>query len=136
MLELYRQLNCTFTDSEKEECIPIISRMVELCDMARANGVLPLDNILYSTESNTFIRVGIELMLSVPQTPTETISEVFKIIILAHKCEGSKLLSQLIVAQGIISIATGDSSKALVERLSPMLGPEYLDKDDEYYRNQ
>ena len=132
MLELYRQLNCTFTDAEKEECVPVIARIMELAQQTRFKGLLSLDEP-NKTEPNFFLKTGIAL--AVDSYKPEEISEYLQTLILADAHKGSELLSRMIMAQGIIEIVNGNNPFAIAQKLSAMLGEEYMKRGPEYYRD-
>ena len=132
MLELYKQLNCTFTDAEKEECVPVIARIVELAQQTRLNGLLSLDES-NKTEPNFFLQTGIGM--AVDSYPAETISEFLQTLILADAHKGYELLSRLLIARGVIEIVNGNNPKAIAQILAAMLGEEYLKRGAQYYRD-
>ena len=131
MLELYFKLNCTFTDAEKEACIPTIKRIVQLGQKVRENGLLSLDDYT-KNEQNFFLKTGIGL--AVDSIDPETISEYLQILILADNRKGFELLERMIITQGVLCIINGDNPRMTGLRLTAMLGEEYLKKGAEYYR--
>jgi len=131
MLELYLKLNCEFTDAEKEACIPIIKRIVELAQQTRLKGLLSLGDGL-ETEQNFFLTTG--LMMAVDSIDAETISEYLQILILADNRKGSELLERMIITTGILEIVSGNNPRAIALKLAAMLGEEYLKRGAEYYR--
>ena len=131
MLELYLKLNCTFTDAEKEACIPTIKRIVELAQKVRMEGLLSLGDEL-KTEQNFFLKTGIGL--AVDSFHPDYIKDFLQAIILSDNRKGSELLERMIIINGICCIVNGDNPRMIALQLAGMLGEEYLKKGAEYYR--
>ena len=131
MLELYLKLNCAFTDAEKEACIPVIKRIVELAQKVRMEGLLSLGDEL-KTEQNFFLKTGIGL--AVDSIDPETISGILQTLILADNRKGLELLERMIIVEGITEIVNGNNPVAIAVNLAAMLGEEYVKKGAEYYR--
>jgi len=118
---------------EKEECIPVIERIVELAQKVRREGLLSLE-VEIPEEQNFFLQKG--LQLAVDSIEPETIERLLQGMILADNRKGSELLSRKIIIQGIINIVNGNNPKAIYEILLSMLGEEYLLNSEQYLTSQ
>ena len=68
MLKLYEKLNRTFSASEKEACLPLVRRLVGINNEAHKNGLLSLENDIYSMneEGDFFLKTALLLALDTP----------------------------------------------------------------------
>ena len=130
MLELYSRVDCAFTDAEKEECIPVLCRIVELAQIVRKHGLLAVGDVEIAKEQNFFLKHGLQLAFDA--THPDIIREILQTIILSDAREGAELLSRMIIAQGIVSLALGETPHLIAYRLTGMLGEEHSKKAADY----
>ncbi len=133
MLGLFYKLNCSFTESEKEECKPIIYKIINLVNIARQKGVLVLEMEM-EQEQSLFLKTAIGLV--VDGTDPALVKQILQNIILADKYVGSDLLSRLLIAEGILSVQQGENPRIIALKLSAMLGEKYILQIDEMLNNK
>lgn len=123
MRELFLNLNCRFTDVDKEKCKPVIYRLVDLFNLASTKGVLALE-LEMEQEQSFFLKTGISLI--VDGTDSVLVKQILQNIILADEYSGSPLLERLIMAEGVLALQQGENLRIIALKLSSMLGERYI----------
>lgn len=131
MEELYSRLNCTFTETEKETCTPIMIRMAEIVENVHADGLFYVKDILGS-EPNSFLKTGLQLAVNVANP--KRVKETLQLMILRDRPTGVTLLSKLIITQGIICATNGENLHQMALRLGTMLGEKYIGFAEAVYK--
>jgi flagellar motor component MotA len=126
--DFYLQIsrNCNFSDSDKENCLPIINRMIEYFNTARDKGLLAIDEQA-SQEEDDFLKNA--LMLIIDATKLNKIVDELCSIIIKEKSTGSRLLSQLIIMRSVLGMehSTNLSYSTLMLNMKSILGQKYID---------
>ncbi len=128
MIDLILKLNCNFSDADKEECFPVIFRIIDLSKLARMKGILALE-LEMENEQNFFLKTAIELV--VDGTDPKLVKEILQSIIVSGKYSGAQLLSRLIIAEGILSMQQGENPRIVELKLSALLGESYIQQINE-----
>lgn len=121
MRDFLLKLNCHFLDSEKEQCKPLIHKLVELSNLARSKGLLALE---IEIEQDLFLKTAISLVID--GTDPELIKQILQNLILADRYSGFELLSRLLIAEGILAIQQGENPRIIALKLYSMLGEKHL----------
>lgn len=107
------------SDSEKDDCLALISDIIHLATSARSYGLLSLGKEAEESES-FLLRKGLELALDgVKSTTARTILELY---IFSADYTGKDLVERCIILEGIIGILEGMHPKLLKELLLSFLG--------------
>lgn len=114
---LIQKTRCS--DKEKKKCMDLIDKFVKLCEIARINGIIALEDNL-GDEKNPIIRKGLQLI--VDGTDPDYVSDILKNNIYLCGYSGRKLLEQFIIYDGILSIQNGTNPRYLKLRLFSYLG--------------
>ncbi len=122
MLELIMNLRPCFTDEDKEKCIPLLRRMLEISDFSQRKGLLALKDMLQE-EENAFLKLVMESIIG--GLNPKGLSDFMQQLILAKEYAGYELLSRLVIAQGCLYILEGLSSRHMALQLGAMLGEQY-----------
>ena len=123
MLKLIMNRDIVFTTADKESCVPVVKKMIDLAHLARMNGVLALEDVL-AQEENVFLKTAITLVVDgVDPVITE---HILSNLILADDHKGTQLLERLITAEGITAIQAGENPQVIAMRLYSILGEKYL----------
>jgi hypothetical protein len=122
MVDFIQRLNVTFTDADKETCLPVIERMAELATLARSRGLMELENEA-EREENVFLKEALRLIIS-EDDPDET-KEWLQILIWSDNHSGYELLSRLIMLKGALMIAAGSNPRLIKDVLISMLGRKF-----------
>lgn len=130
MTELLLHLNCSFTQSEKQECVRFIKRIKSLANLARTYGILALEEEMESEES-FFLKTGISLI--VDGTDPVLVKTILQNLILSDKYTGAELLGRLILAEGVLSIQQGENPRIIGLKLASMLGEEFVRREKEEF---
>ncbi|MCL1997472.1 MAG: hypothetical protein FWG65_01745 [Turicibacter sp.] len=114
-----------FTNVEKEACLPVILKMLDLAQITRREGVLSLEAEA-AEEDNLFLKTGIELITD--GTDPAMVELVLQNLISANDYQGVELLSRKIMLCGVLQIQSGCNPRIMATILLSMLGEEYLSK--------
>ncbi|MGD9235393.1 MAG: FliG C-terminal domain-containing protein [Desulfobacterales bacterium] len=115
--EFCRQMR--ISDSEKDDCLTLVSDIIYLATSARNYGLLSLGKAAEESES-FLLRKGLELALDgVISTTARTILELY---IFSADYTGKALLERCIILEGVIGIMEGAHPKLLKELLLSFLG--------------
>ena len=85
------KLNAKFTEADKEKCIPIINKFIELANVTRGKGVLALE-LEIEREENVFIKTAVEMVID--GTMPEIVERILHNLILVENCSSSQLLDR------------------------------------------
>ena len=121
--ELRKQMECT--EADKEKCLPVIDKILEIASIARSQGILSLEELIPEIE-NYLIKVGIQLM--VDGLSEEYTLEVLDKMITASYKTGAELMQQLIIRDGLLAIQAGESPRLIILKLYAYLGEEYVNR--------
>ena len=123
MIDLYLELNRSFTDKEKTECIPVVHKMYNYAHKARLEGLLAFEKMC-EEEPSIFLATALEFMvdgLSIPE-----VEWYMQTAILTGGYEGVALLERLLMAVGSSQILKGTEPDMIVLLLGAMLGENYI----------
>lgn len=123
MVNFILSLKPCFTDADKEACKPVITRVMELAEIGRKEGLLMLEDQI-KEEDSFFLKIAIELVVDAVEP--DSVKEILQHLILADDYSGVELLSRLLITEGALAIQNGDNPQVLKEKLTAMLGEKYL----------
>lgn len=123
MVDFIIKLNPQFTDADKEACLPVIDRIIELATIARSKGLLALEKEA-EKEENIFLQRA--TMLIVDANDPDKVREMLEHFILADNHSGAELLSRVIILEGVMRVAAGSNPRFIREGLNMILGEKYL----------
>lgn len=115
--EFCRQMRVS--DSEKDDCLALISDIIYLATSARNYGLLSLGKEAEESES-FLLRKGLELALD--GVKSETARTILELYIFSADYKGKELLERCIILEGVIGILEGIHPKLLKELLLSFLG--------------
>ncbi|MGD9056887.1 MAG: FliG C-terminal domain-containing protein [Desulfobacterales bacterium] len=115
--EFCRQMRVS--DSEKDDCLALISDIIYLATSARNYGLLSLGKEAEESES-FLLRKGLELALD--GVKSETARTILELYIFSADYKGKELLERCIILEGVIAILEGMHPKLLKELLLSFLG--------------
>lgn len=104
---------------KKRECITLISKIVELSEIARREGLLAIEDIL-DTMTHPLLIKGMELVID--GTEPDVVKTILSNYINFGGAKGKVLLEQCLVCEGVLSIQAGDNPKVIREKLVACLG--------------
>lgn len=119
MLELITSLKPHFTDEDKERCLPVVHRMLELADSARREGLLSIGEKL-KDEDAVFLKLILALIMD--GCDPELVGRTAQHLILSEGYTGYELLSRLVIAQGCLYIRERANPMFMARQLGAMLG--------------
>ena len=119
--ELRKQMECA--EEEKQLCLPVIDKIIDIVNIARNQGILVLEDKIPEID-DYLLKVGIQLM--VDGLSPEYILEVMDKMITASQKTGVELMQQLIIRDGVLSIQAGESPSLVLLKLYAYLGEEYV----------
>jgi len=123
MHDFILRLNPTFTDEDKKRCIPTITKLVRIANIARINGVRVLESEA-KEEDSFFMQTALGLI--VDGRDPEIVIDILQHLILADKRDGFDLLERLLIIEGVHGIQMGENPRLLALCLGAMLGEKYL----------
>ena len=112
-----------FTKEDREACVPLIKKLVELSNEARRAGILALEAQITDDE-NMFLRTALEMVIDGcdPEIVRITLSNIIKYG--AHTPR--ELLERTIMEQGVLAIQLGTNPRYIAMQLYAILGEDYL----------
>ena len=111
-------------DEEKQQCMKLISDLINLSVMARRNGLLSL--IQVAEESASFLlKKGLQLV--VDGVAPQVVRNVLENYIISGDFEGKALLERCIILEGVAAIQQGIHPKVIKELLLSFLGEDSYD---------
>lgn len=117
-----------FTKDDKDACLPIINRLIELNRKVIQGGALAIrpDTI---DEQNVFLKTALTLIQD--GVDPSVIKSILTTIIWSDDRRGAELLERLIILEGASSIQHGENPMITSTKLFAYLGEGYLDKLDD-----
>ena len=115
--KIAKRAQCDIT--EKRQCITLISKLVEISEKARREGLLAIEDIV-DTMTHPLLIKGLELV--VDGTDIEAVRNILMNYIYFGRAEGRVLLEQCIICEGILAIQEGENPKIIREKLVAYLG--------------
>lgn len=131
MVQLILQNNM-FSDSQKENCLPVIKKILELANLARQQGIFALE--MATLHEEPFLKTGITIVCD--GCCPETIQRIMENLILADNFSGEELLKRLLMAEGILAIQKGENPRILALYLISILGEKYLPEAETLWQEQ
>jgi len=132
MIKLYKIINETCTDNDREACKDYVYRMYDLANLARKQGVLAFEEIA-NNEPDIFLKTALKLVTNgVCKNYT---ANILYTLMLADGCTGAELLSRLIISRGILSLLNGDNPRVIRLELCAVLGEKYIQEIEYNSRN-
>ena len=116
-LKLRKYIECT--PEEKQPLQGKIAEIVNLANINRAQGVLALEQQIAKTDDE-LTKIGIGLI--VDGTDPELVKDILNTIIVTSSKTGAKLLSQLMVLDGLLCIQAGYNPRIIEAKLLAYLG--------------
>lgn len=133
MVGFIQRLNATFTDADREACLPVIGKIYELAYTARSKGLLALESLVQHEESVFLKRAT---MLIVDANDPKYVRESLQLMILLGNHSGAELLSRLMMIIGVLRIAAGSNPRSITEQLAMMLGDEYFERAEKIQKEE
>lgn len=121
--DLACRIQCT--ESDKDDCIKLLSEVLMLSRKAQKYGLLSLEEEIDSCE-DLLMKKGIELMIS--GALPDYIKDILGTYIVVGNYTGKELLKRVIILESILGIQRGESSFIIRERLSAYFGENYMNK--------
>jgi len=115
----------TFTDSDRDACLPIIDFLVECADVAKNEGTLALHELVYEHD-NYFLKFAMSMIAD--GFDPEYVKNVSTILVNSENHTGQELLERKIITEAVLSIQTGEHPRAMEMKLFAYLGENYLKK--------
>ena len=128
ILDLMMKLSLSFTDADRDACVPIISRIADFSKAARKDGFFALVDLL-ETEENPFLKEAVMLIVDGCEQPL--LGELLMYMLMAEKDYGANMLCAFVIAQGVMMIHTGDMPGKIRLELLSMLGAKYMARERE-----
>jgi hypothetical protein len=122
-----------FTKEEKDACLPIVDLMIDAANVARAQGVLALEEWI-KTKDNKFLILL--MMLVIDGTDPRLVQDIGSALLNADDHKGTEFLSRLLVAEGVLSVQAGENPRIMEAKLLAMLGESYLASATGYFGNE
>jgi len=98
------KLNCTFTDSDRKSCLPLIKKIENYAIIASKRGLLaicdPLEN-----EDDKFLKMALSLLTDAIES--NEVAEILMSTIITDQPKGAELLKKIIVIRGIMCFVDG-----------------------------
>ncbi|MCL1806376.1 MAG: hypothetical protein FWG31_01610 [Oscillospiraceae bacterium] len=123
MQDFILRLNPRFSEADKEQCIPIVSKMITLAHIARRQGLLSLSKEI-EEEEHLFFKTAVEMVLDGREP--EMAGQVLQYLILADGFTGALLLERLIISEAVLGIQQNRNPHDAALVLASMLGERYL----------
>ena len=111
-------------DEEKQQCMKLISDLINLSVMARRNGLLSLIQV---AEESVFFLLKKGLQLVVDGVAPQVVRNVLENYIISGDFEGKALLERCIILEGVAAIQQGIHPKVIKELLLSFLGEDSYD---------
>ena len=108
MLDLMIKLNLSFTDADRDACVPIISRIADFSKAARKDGFFALVDLI-ETEENPFLKEAVMLIVDGCENPL--LGELLMYMLMAEKDSGTNMLSAFVIARGVMMIHNGEAGQ-------------------------
>ncbi len=118
-IDLFKAANCTV--NEKKELLPLIEQIIDLSLMANKEGLLALEDIVENLEYQFLKDLLLHVINGIDTSALEHI-----ILTEVENCTetNAELLKKMIIADAVLTIHSGKSSKILELILHSYLGEE------------
>jgi len=113
----------SFTNEDKEACIPLFAKFIKYANQARAENLFALEAII-KTEEDLFLREG--MMMIIDGFDAEHVQRILSKLILSDRRTGAELLQRLVMVEGILGIQRGDNPFVIIAHMSSLLGEKYF----------
>ena len=122
MQDFISRLGVQFSDKEKQECLPVARRMIELASIVKVEGLLSLES--ETLVDHDFIKTGANLILD--GTAPEMLEKILQHHLLSESHTGTALLERLLIAEAFLTIAKVPNSTQIVAAIvGAMIGEKY-----------
>jgi len=111
-----------FTDAQREECLPIAEKMLELADIAKRESILAFAGIA-ENEEDVYLKTA--LKIAADGIRADLFTQLMVVLFIKDRPSGAALLKRLIVLHGIFAIIKGDFT---VLKLKVLIGSLYVPK--------
>lgn len=119
---LTQRLKCSYED--KLECLELVKYIVELANIARAEGILILEEHSKKLKiESALLKKG--LMLVVDGTDPEIVEKYFLIKLAANDYRGKEFFKNFIIFKGVYGIQQGTGFYSIIVELSSYFGLEF-----------
>jgi len=122
-IQLFKIINETCTDADREECKADVYRMYGIAQTVRKAGLLYLEAEM-EKEQNIYLKTG--MLALIDGVGIEYFESLLRILLFADGYTGKDLLSRLIICQGLCFIRNGDNPRVILKMLSAILGEKYI----------
>jgi len=122
-IQLYKIINETCTDADREECKADVYRMYDIAQTIRKAGLLYLESEI-EKEQNIYLKTG--MLALIDGVGTEYFESLLRILLSADGYTGKDLLRRMIICQGLCFIRNGDNPRVILKMLSAILGEKYI----------
>ena len=129
---LYR-MGCTFTDDEKDACVPMLENMIDLHKIAVRKGSSALKDHIPKTE-HTFLKIALTLLVKGVEDD-ERIRHILGQLMYADKYAGKDLLERIIILEGVTLIARGSPPRITEWHLCSLLGEDYMQLEEDEHES-
>lgn len=106
---------------DRRAVVPLIDAIVKAAEQARTSGLLSLERNLDGLEDE-LLRLGLQLV--VDGTDPEIIRDLLTTRVLSSNQKGKRLVEQLIIVDGVLSIQAGDNPRIIEARCFAFLGED------------
>lgn len=122
----FRELiGCTVKD--RQECLALIRRIVELTEIAKREGLLALEDKLVDEDWPFLLKTGVQLV--VDGTYPGIVRTIVERFIIVGDYRGKELLARCIMLEGVLAIQQGDIPRIVNEKLMAFLGEDFYEQD-------
>ena len=128
IIDLMMKLNLSFTDADRDACIPIISRIDDFSKAAHKDGFFALVDLI-ETEDNPFLKEAVMLVVDGCENPL--LGELLAYMLIAEKDSSANMLCAFVIARGVMMIHNGDKPSKIKLELYSMLGAKYMARERE-----
>jgi flagellar motor component MotA len=116
--EYCSNLDCTFTDSDRKSCLPLINKIEKYAIEASKKGLLAMD-VMSDNEENQFLRIAICLVTDLLKT--NEIVEILMTTIKADRPTCAELLSRLIIIRAAICFTELNENYTIDTKKPPLI---------------
>jgi len=117
----------SFTQQEKEACLPVVETMIEATEVTRNEGVLALEEWI-QTQDSDFLKILV--LLVVDGTDPDYVMLIGKNLLASEGKTGEELLARMIMLEGVLSMQAGENPRIVKTKLLSMLGERFLINSD------
>jgi len=124
-LDCYLHLTNGVSSVGKEQCIPLIKKIIRYSILAKENGLSILEEYV-SSDDDAFLRRA--LTLAIEGVKSSNVNDIMLGLILSNRPTGGNrsVLEKLLICRGVRSIQDGDTPAVTKAVLYSFLGEEYM----------